>query len=253
MSELTHAKAFSNVCVITFDRTCISKFGDSLTADTILIHYGVMHTVVTTREVTPGKYLDALPEGSYVRVSDLPGTRNAAKLAASRASARGDIIHVSKGLYFKGRRTRYGIATPPPEDVALEVVGRRGVGPAGVSAARALGLTTQVPAVQELATLARVPAGVPGVRFTRRNNIERVDLTYLEIAVLEVLRDWRFLVDGGWVSLVTAVASRVESGDVRPDAIAVAARREHHVEVKTSVRDLLAAVNGSDLGSVVTR
>lgn len=212
-----------------------------------------MDTVVATREVTPGKYLEALPHGCYVRVADLPGTANAAKLAASRAAARGDIVPLSKGLYFKGRRTRYGIATPPSEDVALEVVGRKGVGPAGVSAARALGLTTQVPAMPELATLARVPSGVPGVRFTRRNNIERAGLNYLEIAVLEVLRDWRFLVDGGWTSLVAAVTSRIEAGDVRPDAIAAAAEREHRVEVKSGVRKLLAAAESSGARPVVSR
>lgn len=210
--------------------------------DTFPIQYGVMKDAETSWALTPGKFLENLPNGCYVRVSDLPGTPNSAKLAASRAAARGDIAPVAKGLYFKGRRTRYGIATPAAEDVALEVLGRRGVGPAGVSAARALGLTTQVPASTELATIFRAPAGIRDVHFVKRNNIARVDLTYLEIAVLEVLRTWRFTVDGGWRALVDAVRSRVDADDVRLDVLLAVTTKEHNSEVRADARKLFRAL-----------
>ena len=61
---------------------------------------------------SPGRYLESLPTGSYVRVGDLPGSTVAAKAAASRAARKGVLAPVSRGLYFKGRPTRYGIATP---------------------------------------------------------------------------------------------------------------------------------------------
>ncbi len=197
-----------------------------------------MKTSISTQDLTPGEFLATLPTGSYVRVSDLPGTPNAAKLAASRAAAKGDIVALAKGLYFKGRLTQYGIATPPPEEIALEVSGRLGVGPAGISATRALGLTTQVPVNTELATIFRPPTGIGGVHFVRRSNTRRLDLNYLEIALLEVLRTWRLTVDGGWDALVSAVRERVSKSDIRLDLVTSAAAREPNTEVRLAALKL---------------
>jgi hypothetical protein len=114
----------------------------------------------TTLERSPGAVLRSLPTGSFVRVDDLPGTRSAARNAASRAARRGELVQLRRGLYFKGTPTRYGTATPDAELVALAVLGDQGVGPTGVSAARALGLTTQLPAVPHLVTCGPVPTGL---------------------------------------------------------------------------------------------
>ncbi len=195
---------------------------------------------------SPGRYLEKVPVGTYVRVSELPGSTSAAKSAASRAAARGELSHVSKGLYYKGAKTRYGSLTPPVEDVAREVLGSAGVGPAGVSAARALGLTTQIPATTELVTIARVPEGLRHVRVSTRSNVARLDLTYIEIAVLEVLRTWRTTVDGGWSATVAAIAALVADGTVRLDALRRAAAREHHRELRDRMRDLLGELAATE-------
>jgi hypothetical protein len=204
-----------------------------------LVQFGDMKRSATT---TPGRYLSDLPAGSYVRVSDLPGSPSAAKAAASRAARRGDISPVARGLYYKGHKTRYGTPTPPPEDVALEALRRMGVGPAGVSAARALGLTTQVPATPELAGVGRAPGGLHGVHLSKRNNLARLDLSYIEIALLETLRTWHTTVDGGWDTLVAAAGERIANGDVRPEIVRRVASREHHRGVKDGLNVLLDAV-----------
>lgn len=192
------------------------------------------------RPCSPGRYLASLPAGRYVHVSSLPGSANAAKSAASRAASRGEIVALRRGLYYKGVPTRYGMATPPKEDVALEVLGRVGVGPAGVSAARAFNLTTQVPARPELATASPVPANVSGVRIHKRNNMARRDLTYDEIALLEVLRDFRFISESTWDDLVEAVARRVEDRKVRPAKVLEAARGERKPRVAAAVARVIA-------------
>lgn len=189
--------------------------------------------------MSPAGYLDEVPVGSYVRLSDLPGSFEAARSAVSRAARKGLLAHVSRGLYFKGVATMYGMPTPSPEEVALEVVGHRGAGPAGVSAARALGLTTQVPAMPHLAVVGRVPGSVRGVRLTKRNNLERVGLTYTEIALLETLRSWTTTVDAGWDGLVEAVRARVASGGIRLDVVRRAAAREHSRAVAEGMRRLV--------------
>lgn len=202
--------------------------------------------------VSPGRYLESLPAGSYVHVRKLPGSPNAAKSAASRAARKGDLVKLRRGLYYKGKRTRYGVLTPPAEDIALEVLGRKGVGPSGVSAARALNLTTQVPAEPELVTSGPVPAAIPGVRVHKRNNIDRRDLNYAEIAVLEVLRDWTFTTESTWDGIVAAVRDRIDGSEVRPERLARVGRSEPRPAVREQLRDLFSELGFKALASAVT-
>ena len=177
---------------------------------------------------SPGKALEALPAGSFVHVERLPGTPAAASSAASRASKRGDLLPIRKGLYFKGTKTNYGMTRPSSEAVALEVLGTEGVGPTSYSAARALGLTTQVPAKPMLTVAGPVPASVPGVTVSKRNNMRRRTLRYSEIAVLELLRgDWAFTVEGGWPALVAAVHTATRCAEVDLGVLAEAISAEH--------------------------
>lgn len=202
-----------------------------------------MSATAVLTAASPGKFLERLPAGAYVHVDELPGSRNAARSAASRAASRGELVALRRGLYYKGKRTRYGVATPPAEEVALEVLGRKGVGPTGVSAARALDLTTQVPAVPELATWGPVPTGLRGVRVHKRNNVSRRDLNYAEIAVLEVLRDWRFTSEASWDGLIAAVRERVSRRQVRPAKLVEAAKGERSPHVRALLRDLFASLD----------
>ena len=178
--------------------------------------------------LSPGKHLEGMPAGSFVHVDTLPGSRAAASSAASRAHKRGELIPIRKGLYWKGARTRYGMTRPSPEAAAVEILGRTGVGPTGHTAARALGLTTQLPATPALTIAGPLPTSVPGVRVSRRNNMRRRELSYTEIALLELLRgSWESVVEGGWAALVTAAAAAAERGTVRLDQFASAVTGEH--------------------------
>jgi hypothetical protein len=200
----------------------------------------------------PGRYLEKLPTGSYVHVDRLPGSSSAARSAASRAAKKGDLVKLRRGLYYKGKRTRYGVLTPPAEDIALEVLGRTGVGPSGVSAARALNLTTQVPAEAELVTSGPVPEEIRGVRVHKRNNADRRDLNYAEIAVLEVLRDWTFTTESTWDGIVAAVKDRIEGREVRPDKLAKVGRSEPWPAVRERLRDLFSELGLKAAASAVT-
>jgi len=130
---------------------------------------------------------------------------------------------------------------PDAETVARAALEADGVGPAGVSAARALGLTTQVPTMPEMAVTGPVSTAIKGVKLHRRNNMERRSLNYLEIAVLEVLRDWEFTVESGWPGLIQSAAKLVKEGRVRPDRLRAAASREPNPKVRDGVRILMDA------------
>ncbi|BBZ50542.1 hypothetical protein MHEI_22590 [Mycobacterium heidelbergense] len=194
--------------------------------------------------MSPGRALAEIPSGTFVRPGDLPGTPGARSSALSRAQKAGNVLRIRKGLYFKGVKTRYGMTRPMSEEVAAEILGKEGVGPSGVSAARALGLTTQVPAQPALTVAGPVPTGVPGVKISRRNNMRRRGLQYTEIALLELLRGaWETSVDGGWPALVAASDTAVRTQKIRPEKIQEAigceppAARNYYGRLLAELRD----------------
>jgi hypothetical protein len=181
------------------------------------------------RELSPAAELRRLPEGSFVRLRDLrAGTDSAKRSAVSKAVKRGELARLHSGIYFKGVRGRFGMSLPRPEEIARVILGREGTGFAGYSAARFLGLTTQVPTSVHVATTSHVQeTKVKGVTIHSRNNRARRELNETEIAILEVLRDPGNFAERGWASVVDTVRQRISSGELRPEIFVHAAREEH--------------------------
>jgi len=185
--------------------------------------------------------------GTFLRVSDLSanaGARHAVEHALSRLAATdAPIVRAHKGLYFRGHESRFGKTRPRPVDVALEVSRDRGAGPAGWTALRALGVTTQVPSVDEIALLGAPPTGIGGVRFHVRRNLARLDLTLHEIATLEAVRSWPTHVGSDWSELRTAIGGLVADGRIRPARLQKAANAEP-ARVRDKLATLLAPAAG---------
>lgn len=193
---------------------------------------------------TPGAALAEVPAGSFVRVDDLPGSRAAASCAVSRAHEAGDLVPVLKGLYFKGAKSRYGMSRPTAEQIAVQVLGPVGAGPAGVSAARTFGLTTQVPAEPTFSVAGPVPT-VHGVKVSKRNNMRRRDLKWTEVALLELLRgDWEYTVDDGWDALVDAADQAVRDGRVRLQSVGDAVDGERSPAARKHFSHLIEDLRG---------
>ncbi|GGK54873.1 hypothetical protein GCM10011591_28440 [Nocardia camponoti] len=194
------------------------------------------------------KAVKAVPAGSFVHTSHLPGSAAAAASAVKRAHKSGELVKVRRGLYFKGAKTRYGLTRPSAEAVALEVLGRAGVGPTGFSAARAFGLTTQVPARPALVVTGTVPTSLTGVRVSKRNNLRRLALRPLEIAVLELLRgDWETTVDDGWSAMSTAVGNAVAGGKLRWRELSDAAKGERSPALRKNLIRLTEDLQASGM------
>ena len=101
----------------------------------------------------------------------------------------GDLVRVRRGVYYRGKPTRFGMTRPSILEAAVAVAGP-GSGPAGVAAAHMLGLTTQVPGTVEVGAPGKVPEPMEGVRFRLRPFGRReLRLGPVEVAVLEILRD----------------------------------------------------------------
>jgi hypothetical protein len=133
-------------------------------------------------------------------------------------SSEGKLVRVRKGLYWKGVPSRFGAGRPNPLDVALKLT-PKGVGPTGWTASHALGLSTQVPAGSELAITGRRPAPPAGVSFHSRSNLDRLNLRYHEIALLEVLREWPHRTEADWPTLLDSVRKLERNGLVNSKRI----------------------------------
>lgn len=182
--------------------------------------------------------------GTFLRVADLATHhhhRHAVEHALSRlAASDAPLVRARKGLYYRGLSSRFGKIRPRPMDVALEVTRGTGAGPAGWSALRALGLTTQVPSVDEVAVVGAAPTGIDGVRFHVRRNPDRLHLTFDEIAALEAIRAWPTRGESGSEPLEDAVRALVADGRIRPERLVKAGRREPP-GVRASLGQLFAA------------
>lgn len=181
--------------------------------------------------LSPAAVIRETPEKSFVRVDGLPGSSTAARKAASRAVKEGLLLPVRRGLYYRGRRTRYGIAAPRPDEIARAVLGSRGIGPAGYSAARAWGVTTQVPPVWHVATL-RTLDPIVGVVQHERRNLARAHLNEKEIALLELLRSPEVYVEAGWDTLVAKVRASLCAGEVSTARLREAVPGEYNRAVR---------------------
>lgn len=206
---------------------------DSAFADvTFPVHFSDMTAL------SPAAVIRETPEKSFVHVDRLPGSSTAARKAASRAVKDGLLLPVRRGLYYRGRRTRYGITAPRPDEVARVVLGTRGVGPAGYSAARAWGVTTQVPPVWHVATLRTVDP-IEGVTQHERRNFARVDLNEKEIALLELLRSPEVYVEAGWETLVARFDASLANREVDLDNLRAAVPGEYNRAVRDNFARLV--------------
>jgi hypothetical protein len=128
---------------------------------------------------------------------------------------------------------------PRVEEIIREVLGEAGNGPAGYSAAREWGVTTQVPPAFHIAALWPT-APIEGVmQYTRRNR-ERASLNAKEIALLELMRAPEVYVEAGWTVLVRKVRDALASGEAVEGRLRVAATGERNVAVRENFDRLVS-------------
>lgn len=203
------------------------------------------------------QHVHEVPEGAFVHSRALvdaiagpsPQDRSAVDVALHRMRDSEHLVPVRRGLYFKGRPTRFGPTRPDPLRAGVEVAKAAGyedgVGPAGYTAARMFGLTTQVPARVDISVPGRAPADFKGVHFTSRSAASRRGLGQLEVALLEVLRDWPRYSEETWSTLTERVRELAASGELDVEHVGSAARRESHTRLRERAGKLLAYLHAS--------
>jgi hypothetical protein len=107
----------------------------------------------------------------------------------SRLAQEDELQHVEKGVYYRPVPTSFGMSMPSASATAAETLNAP-LHPAGLSAANALGLSTQNPLRPEFATPAPAPPTAlrNAVVHTGRPR-ERAGLSTEDGAILEILRE----------------------------------------------------------------
>ena len=202
-------------------------------SESFSLHLALMSVAQLVRE-----QVEAAPTRSFIYTGEVAGSRRAVECELSRLASSGEVIRVWRGLYWKGPRTRLGMPLPRPDEIALAVAGP-GAGPARLSAAAHLGLTTQVPAVDTIAVAGRTPTAPAATRFVSRSVERRIrGLTPTEVAVIEVLREGPDLLEVPWEAFAAAVTQLAASRELRHERITEQLGDERHVAARDRWRPL---------------
>lgn len=159
-------------------------------------------SVSTTADTPAGRGPSPQSDASQVRRRVLAGgerhwqlsdfrdlSANAAAHTLSRMAADGELQRLRKGLYYRPKMTAIGPSMPSATS-ALAQTFQAPLHPAGLSAANALGLSTQNPGRGEFATPAAAPPGaLAGAVVHTRRPATRVGLSARDGALLETLRE----------------------------------------------------------------
>ena len=166
----------------------------------------------------------------FWRVEDFNGDAKAVDMSLRRLAAAGEIERVRRGVYWRGRATRFGRAVASPVEAVRKIVGNReAVGAAEWYATNLLGLSTQVPPTPAIAVSRRAPTGLDDVRIIdRASRTGRRDagLTDLEVTLLEALEGWDRYVEVDSGTATKRFVDVLRRDDVRVGRLVGAAETE---------------------------
>lgn len=175
--------------------------------------------------------------------ADFQGVGRIALAAAlSRLARAGELTRVRRGVYYRPKRTVFGLSKPDPEALADAVLRARGEAPlpSGIGAYSRLGLTTQVSGAVTRATLRRAaPTAVGRVTLyaTPRPLDAQKGIRPEERTTLDALREITRIPDARPEDVLRRLGMLVRSGELDYVRLARFARAE-----PPRVRALLGAL-----------
>ena len=136
------------------------------------------------------------PENTFLRADDLAAVLylDAPTVAAYLHILANDpdvTLRLAVGdLFWKPKMSRFGPSAPDPVSTAYMIAHDQAPGLAGWAVLNVLGLSTQVPAVYEIAIIGPEPLAIRHVTWVIRENRSRLELTPNEIAIIETAWAW---------------------------------------------------------------
>jgi hypothetical protein len=176
-------------------------------------------------------------------IEDFTGTPKAVNNELRRLVERGELQRVRRGVYWRGRMSRFGMHGVDEGEAVQTVVGQdEAIGATGWNATNILGLSTQIAPIESLAVTHRVPEGLDRVKVvsrTARTGRRKAGLSGLEVTVLEALEGWDRYVEVGPAEAVRRFGQILRRPDVRIPKLISASTTEPPV-VRERLRAVLA-------------
>lgn len=183
------------------------------------------------------------------RIEDFEGSPKAVNSELRRLVARGELQRVRRGIYWRGRKSSFGMIGVDEGEALQTVVGDdEAIGATGWNATNLLGLSTQVPAVASLAVTHRTPQGLDRVRVSSRaarSGRRRARLTGLEVTLLEALEGWDRYVEADAETALKRFGEILDRDDVRISRLVQASETEPPA-VRERLRAVLAHAGHAD-------
>jgi hypothetical protein len=175
------------------------------------------------------------------RVEDFAGSPAAANSELRRLVARGELVRVRRGVYWRGRKSRFGMTRVSPALALRRLLGsREAVGATGWYATKLLGLSTQVAPVETLAVTGRPPEGLHDVRVVSRaarSGRRDAHLNDFEVTFLEALEGWERYVEADSQTALARFTELLADEEIRVARLVQASATE-----PPAVRERLRAV-----------
>lgn len=126
---------------------------------------------------------------TYSDLAELPPS--AVSQALSRLARKGELRRIRKGVYYRPKQTAVGESSASSTELAATLLPKGAdLRPTGTTAALILGMTTQNPAQATYAiSKSNAPTKLPGVKVKVRRPVASQELSPMEAALLEFLRD----------------------------------------------------------------
>lgn len=189
--------------------------------------------------------------GRFWEPGDFSLTASTTHHLLGELETRGELRRVRRGLYWRGTRTPLGMAPPPTERLIEALARGPGVGPAGLSAANLLRLSTQIPRRALVAVPERAPSDTGPVAFVSRatrTGRSKAELNATEVAALEVLDDWNAVLEVTPDEAAARLSDLLRIGDLRAERLTQAATTEPG-RTRARLAALLAAAGRDDLAA----
>ncbi len=174
-------------------------------------------------------------------IEDFEGSPSAVNNELRRMVARGELVRVRRGVYWRGKRSRFGMVGASQGAAVQKLLGgHEAIGATGWQATKLLGLSTQVSPVEAIAATHRGVEGLENVRVASRvaRSARREErLNGIEVTFLEVLDGWERYVEADSATTLERLRELLARDDVRVERLVRASRTE-----PPSVRERLRAV-----------
>lgn len=188
------------------------------------------------------------------KIEAFEGSPKAVSSELSRLVERGELQRVRRGMYWRGRKSSFGMIGVDEGDALKSVVGDdEAIGATGWNATNLLGLSTQVPAVASLAVTHRTPQGLDRVRVSSRaarSGRRRARLTGLEVTLLEALEGWDRYVEVDAATALSRFGEILDRDDVRIARLVQASATEPPA-VRERLRAVLAQTGHADQAELI--